>query len=200
VPITPYWLRSKLRGLLEPAGSREWQAGTPTNRQHCRGYEKSQFADAWARYTPPPPLAPSPPSGTSGSTGTASPDTKQNQQDTSVPDRKPSLRPSGTADVDPLQQQSAFSAAHTRPDPDGPDVPDEIGGERGTHASDGEAPIVPCNSLDIGSFDDAVAQVLTVYPGWSNARVAKYLFRSPTAVARVRARLAGKDHPPEVVS
>jgi hypothetical protein len=46
-PITAYWLRQNLRGLLNPAGARDWWSGPTDKRVHHSGYCRSQFEAAW---------------------------------------------------------------------------------------------------------------------------------------------------------
>jgi hypothetical protein len=52
-PITEYWLRDNLRGLLtppspkDPPGSQEWKEGKGPARRTCSGYYKAQFEKAW---------------------------------------------------------------------------------------------------------------------------------------------------------
>jgi hypothetical protein len=46
-PITQYWLRENLRGLLDPKGTKDWWEGTGPARRHCSGYYKYQFDKAW---------------------------------------------------------------------------------------------------------------------------------------------------------
>jgi hypothetical protein len=46
-PISAYWLRNNLRGLLDPAGAREWWSGPENKRVHHRGYYRHQFQAAW---------------------------------------------------------------------------------------------------------------------------------------------------------
>jgi hypothetical protein len=47
-PITAYWLRDHLHGLLDPPGSQMWRDGTKV----VRGYRWYQFADAYRRHLP----------------------------------------------------------------------------------------------------------------------------------------------------
>ena len=65
--IDAYWLRENLRGLINPAGSQRWREGTHENDPLIRGYELSQFRDAFLRYLSSPSLeGGGPASGTSG--------------------------------------------------------------------------------------------------------------------------------------
>jgi hypothetical protein len=52
-PITSYWLRSALRGLLDPAGTKDWwePENVPRSQQQkASGYYRSQFTRAWDVY------------------------------------------------------------------------------------------------------------------------------------------------------
>jgi hypothetical protein len=49
-PITAYWLRNSLRGLLDPPGARDWATGPADKRIHHSGYERGQFKLAWESY------------------------------------------------------------------------------------------------------------------------------------------------------
>jgi hypothetical protein len=50
-PTDAYWLRTQLRGLLDPPGAQEWwRTLADGRRQHHRGYFYNQFADAFRRY------------------------------------------------------------------------------------------------------------------------------------------------------
>jgi hypothetical protein len=42
-PITAYWLRDNLKGLLDPAGVQRWRDGEVVRR----GYYRKQFEEAW---------------------------------------------------------------------------------------------------------------------------------------------------------
>jgi hypothetical protein len=48
-PITAQWLRDRLKLLIDPPESQRWKDG----KKDCRGYCRSQFDDAFARYLPP---------------------------------------------------------------------------------------------------------------------------------------------------
>jgi hypothetical protein len=64
-PVTAYWLRDNLKGLLSPAGAQQWQEADG----HRRGYYQYQFEEAWRTHlagvegqvssSPPPPSQPS---------------------------------------------------------------------------------------------------------------------------------------------
>jgi hypothetical protein len=49
-PITRYWLRDNLRGLLTPEAAQDWEIGSRNNRQHCSGYYRSQIEATWATH------------------------------------------------------------------------------------------------------------------------------------------------------
>ena len=77
-PISAYFLRDRMRGLLNPPeegkphGATDWWTGPEDRRQHHRGYYRLQFEEAFRRYLPAEklPFARSAkPSGASGRSG-----------------------------------------------------------------------------------------------------------------------------------
>jgi hypothetical protein len=134
-PIDAYWLRTQLRGLLDPPGAQQWlEQLEGGGRRHHRGYFYNQFADAFCRYerdepgdfvpgethTEETPEA----SGTSATSGTTPKELKQTP-DFLVPDAAPDV----PDDVfDPVQKKVWETAADEASAPHAPDVPDDFGG------------------------------------------------------------------------
>jgi putative DNA primase/helicase len=137
-PITPYWLRDNLRGLLHPPRSADWWEGPKGAQMHRSGYRRVQFEAAWRTY-----LAgvqdfySEPPSETSGRPGVSGePFDKYRFSDTS------SGGPSGgsggpnsaaentpdTPDRTPDQNRKPPTISVSSPDPPGPpDLPEGKG-------------------------------------------------------------------------
>jgi hypothetical protein len=57
-PVNAYWLRSRLRNQLTPAGSQDWFTRPANAWVHHSGYYQTQFTDVWRRYQTPLPGAP----------------------------------------------------------------------------------------------------------------------------------------------
>jgi hypothetical protein len=51
--ISPYCLRTQLRGLLSPPGAQDWWSGPAAHRVKHSGYLRIQFKDVWETYIPP---------------------------------------------------------------------------------------------------------------------------------------------------
>ena len=82
-PITAYWLRQQLRGVLVPPKTQDWWLGSGKARKHYSGYLRNQFEAAWAIHPSPAAVrnpeasilsstAPFPASGASGVSGARS--------------------------------------------------------------------------------------------------------------------------------
>jgi hypothetical protein len=52
-PITAYWLREQLRGILVPPKTQDWWRGSGKVRKHYSGYLHNQFEAAWTTHPPP---------------------------------------------------------------------------------------------------------------------------------------------------
>ena len=52
-PITAYWLRQQLRGVLVPPKTQDWWLGSGKARKHYSGYLRNQFEAAWAIHPSP---------------------------------------------------------------------------------------------------------------------------------------------------
>jgi hypothetical protein len=150
-PVTSYWMRGALRGLLDPAGAKDWwePEGVPRNQQRkASGYFRSQFSRAWDAYVNTEDR-PSPdghdaegaehthegsdPSGTSGTQRTSGTD----GGNAGVSDRTPSTRSNDGGGIgnitcarstgaDPTEHivDSPEPQGNCEPVPDGVDVPD----------------------------------------------------------------------------
>jgi hypothetical protein len=151
-PITPYWLRGALRGLLDPSGTMDWwePENVPRAQQrHQSGYFRSQFTRAWEVYLADDAsprgdgyaadaehMRASPyPSGTSGSSGTSG----TAGGNAGVSDDNLRSRSNG-ANLIGIIADSPKHEETRGPVPDAPDVPDvpDQAEEEGAQAKNGE--------------------------------------------------------------
>jgi putative DNA primase/helicase len=123
-PITAYWLRDHLHGLLDPPGSQEWQDSSVAGRKHVRGYGWHQLADAYRRHLPSARGVTV--SGTSGTSGTASASVAD-LAEIAVPDAREAPSDPGHH---PGQEISRDAAGLESDGADVPDVPDAGRGVR----------------------------------------------------------------------
>ncbi len=125
--VTAYWLRTKLRTLLDPPGAQQWYTGTGNKRQHHRGYLRLQFEDAWSRHLPPERDIPSTSHHASGSSGLSG--LSGSADEKSAESCHPSLTPAEPDQGQPAWSgavmDSAKSAKNRGAEPDAPDEPDE---------------------------------------------------------------------------
>ena len=187
-PINQYWLRDKLRGLIDPPGVQKWwwPENEPRAKQKCeRGYLRSQFTRSWnvylAEYIPEDREEEQPqPSATSASSGTSAPD--------------PSIS-ADLAGADAVEPQSSATANIEENRQSGADVPDEAdvadAGAGDTSPSpkprharrpkpaklNGAAtePPAPPRRRNGPLHVVAVRDLRRKYPGWNPEQVAKYL-------------------------
>jgi hypothetical protein len=193
-PITSYWLRTVLRGLLEPPGAKDWwePEGKPRQQQRkVSGYYKSQFTRAWEVYL-----------GEVGAGSTNSSGT-DDRDEYAFSGSKPSgtsgsSKPTGTdggntgvfkGDICPLSTDGVSSGPikvsqkvveNCGPVPgeaDEPDVPD-LARVLSVHLSGGPRP--QPNGEDYtrwqphGAFAKAIREYAALNPDLSSARIAKH--------------------------
>ena len=95
-PISAYWLRDRLRHLLNPPGAQEWLTGPYGNRLHHSGDLKSQFARVWETHLAgdaPSPSTSLSASGSSGSVHENEGETAGNPPVYNEPDAEPDAAP-----------------------------------------------------------------------------------------------------------
>jgi hypothetical protein len=190
--ITEYWLRDRLRGLLQPTKSQSWETQKPRTKH--KGYLRSQFEHAWKTH-----LAGlndddadsagdhthnTTGSGVSGVSG-ASGESGQNQQDDRVGDR---VYPGGVSGGEPEVSGSptlpdtpdgrpdgaANYPARSATSPDSSDSPDDLEGE--VHGYSGESPPT--------SIEGEAKRLAAEHPTWSCKRIAKALGQPEKRIAQ----------------
>ena len=180
-PITQYWLRDNLRGLLDPPGAQDWQEGQGPARRRCSGYHKAQFTKAWRSHlagviadadTPSPhPGA----SGTSSSSGSAA-GNKEKSRTRSTPASGPSGT-NGKANHDPdipdddtdrVSENSSKSAAL----PDGPDVPDAPGID-GSISANGNGAADPQPEIICNLVEKQIVKTWLEHKDWAAIQIAR---------------------------
>jgi hypothetical protein len=199
--INAYFLREKLRNLLSPAGTRDWETGSRSDRrQHHRGYERYQFTDVWSRYlgTPvSPPVATAASGGSGGSGGSA--EKMAAFRHTTPPDPPDGAEtppdPMGSPGK-PHQEKSASETGSCADPPDPPDPPDAAASSRegrdrrkkGEPAQEAGPEPAPQTAPDI----ELIRAAKVENPTWGRARIATEL---GVPEHRVRAALAGWEPP-----
>jgi len=186
-PVTEYFLRDNLRGLLDPRGSQEWRT---EDGQHHRGYYRSQFEASWAAYlpathAPPQPNVASGKSGRSGSSGNGTdapgkPTACEDETDTPDAADNSAVRAGSGQEIDPGNRPA--------PLPDGPDdphIPDAEAGNEGISPNRAEeSPPDDCLTA-------AVRELVAAHPDWSAEAIAKHLgqLRAKATIAAIMASL-----------
>jgi Protein of unknown function (DUF3631)/Toprim domain len=128
-PISAYFLRDRLRGLLNPPeegkphGATDWWTGPEDKRQHHRGYYRLQFGEAFRRYLPAenlPSARPAKPSGASGRSGGPGAGRRKSAENrrSYAPDPAPDGdgAAESTASTSPIAPDAAPDAAAKSPD------------------------------------------------------------------------------------
>jgi hypothetical protein len=167
-PITPYWLRDALRGLLDPSGTKDWwePEGAPRSQQQkVSGYHKNQFARAWEVYLSSGAddeyvRDPHEPSGTSSTSGTdgRNAGVYGDEACTSSNSHSPSA----------YIGNSAKHEENCGPVPDVPyvpDVPDKPEGPSNNNGYDADA--------ELGEVEKLVIKTWVDNPKWSNTKIGK---------------------------
>ena len=191
-PISSYWLRDHLRGLLDPPKAQDWEQ----DGKHHSGYLKLQFEKAWEAHladvdgdkTTTTHTNTHPPSGGSGLSGGS----EQNQQDDQVgfangedrsgggnPFSDPSNEPAApVSPPDPPDQQpdaAAKTSTISTVPPDPPDPPDAPGRVAGIVGQNGPVP----------SIAEQARRLREHNPGWPVKRIAKELAQPESRVAKL---------------
>jgi hypothetical protein len=124
--ITPLYLRERLRGLVSPPGSQRWT--TNTGRK-VRGYLRTQFTDAFARYLPQPQddagdYISAPPPARPGPLGPPGPEANS---DSHINDLPGTGSRTGSVAADPVRDPAQANPLNTQgefsPGPGGPSGP-----------------------------------------------------------------------------
>jgi putative DNA primase/helicase len=165
--ISPYWLRTQLRGLLSPPGSQDWWSGPTAHRVKHSGYQRIQFKDVWETHIPPETVdeaaattraeeadrpAPSPPthslaSGASGASGNGE-DFRHRESTNPAPDAEIApdevlVKSAPDAEAAP---DGGFASGGTKPPakppfaPGAPDAPDLTEGVQGGNSATDPTP------------------------------------------------------------
>jgi putative DNA primase/helicase len=192
-PITPYFLREKLRDLLDPPGTQDWWTGPKGNQQHHSGYLRLQFETAWRRYTPSVAATPisshthpesTGVSGVSGVSGVPT-DNLLADNDSGTPD-------GSDAAEHRVYQKRRTSAKKSAGTPDTPDAPDAGGRVREKQKPaarvNGEAK--EDTTEDSTSFVPAwiaadIRDLRAKHPRWKTARIAREVGQPVRVVEQV---------------
>jgi hypothetical protein len=181
-PVTPYFLREKLRGLLEPRGTQDWWTGQFRNQQHHSGYLRLQFETAWRRYTPRvatdqrSPASRPETSGVSGVSGEARHNPLKDNT-FSTPDGSEEAAHREYDRVDEKPRTAAEESVAAPDTPDTPDAGEEVGekenpaarpnGGAETGATYGGKSFVPA------WIAEDIRKLRAAHPGWKNTRLAR---------------------------
>jgi hypothetical protein len=186
-PITAYYLRTKLRGLLEPRGAQDWWTGPAGHQQHHRGYLRLQFEDAWRRYAPAKAAtsfshAVHPETSSVSSVSGVDTDKPLENNEFPTPDDTPDAASTPDAVIDPVEKKRRKSTNKRAPTLDTPDTPDVLkdrGGENTPAAKlNGEAGDDATESSEGPVFAASwtrqqIRDLQVAHPRWSIAKIAR---------------------------
>jgi putative DNA primase/helicase len=175
--ITPYYLRTRLRNLLEPPGAQQWKEG----RSNVRGYLAEQFKDAFERYLDQPQRSGGASAGSSAPDDTAQPSREHGDgaaADANITSGGESgaESPSGTSGTSGTKTNTTNDDNEIDPQTAVPDGDNSSGTASGTTGPDGGA------AANTGLVPDAVPDELSP-PGTKKAQART---ASPSLVPDVR--------------
>jgi hypothetical protein len=220
-PITPYYFRRALLGLLAPPGTQDWWTGPRDKRTHHSGYLRTQLERTWetilrlpADFSLVPVESPSPhpsrPSGAPGASGATrrKPGFFGDGSGAGAPDASGAPQ-EGDAQVNPGAPDG--SGAYTpdgvtkkptksRGEPCAPDAPDAEGGWGRRENSDGKGTGRTAKDAQptrvwpraVGPVEQAICDLAAANPTWSEDRLAK---AAGQPIGRVRKALNGGRKP-----